>query len=137
MGTNNKKIFKDNRNNYGTRKIKIELSKLKYIVSRRKISIIMENIGLVSSYTKASYKPVNMKIPENETDNLLNRKFKSKNPLEILVSDFTYIRVNSKWSCICLFVDIFNRQIVEQCRKKKECKISIQSLSRNKRKCRQ
>ena len=107
-----KNIFKDSRNNYGTRKIKIELSKLKYIVSRRKISRIMKKSGLVSSYTKASYKPVNMKIPENETGNLLNREFKSKNPLEILVSDLTYVRVNSKWNYICLFVDIFNRQIV-------------------------
>ena len=107
-----KNIFKDSRNNYGTRKIKIELSKLKYIVSRRKISRIMKKSGLVSSYTKASYKPVNIKISENKTGNLLNREFKSKNPLEILVSDLTYVRVNSKWNYICLFVDIFNRQIV-------------------------
>ena len=69
----------------------------------------MKKSGLVSSYTKASYKPVNMKIPENETGNLLNREFKSKNPLEILVSDLTYVRVNSKWNYICLFVDIFNK----------------------------
>ncbi len=41
------------------------------------------------------YKPVNMKIPENETGNLLNREFKSKNPLEILVSDLTYVRVTA------------------------------------------
>ena len=107
-----KNIFKDSRNNYGTRKIKFELSKLKYIVSRRKISRIMKKSGLVSSYTKASYKPVNMKIPENEIGNLLNREFKSKNPLEILVSDLTYVRVNSKWNYICLFVDIFNKQIL-------------------------
>ena len=91
-----KNIFKDSRNNYGTRKIKIELSKLKYIVSRRKIGRIMKKSGLVSSYTKASYKPVNMKIPENKTGNLLNRKFKSKNPLEILVSDLTYVRVKQQ-----------------------------------------
>ena len=66
----------------------------------------MKNTGLVSSYTKVSYKPVNMKIPEDETGNLLNREFKSKKPLEILVSDFTYVRVNSKWNSICLFVAI-------------------------------
>ena len=29
-----------------------------------------------------------------------------------MVSDLTYVRVNSKWNYICLFVDIFNRQIV-------------------------
>ena len=122
-----KKIFKDSRNNYGTRKIKIELSRLKYIVSRRKISRIMKKSGLVSSYTKASYKPVNIKISENETGNLLNREFKSKKPPEILVSNLTYVRVNSKWNYICLFVDIF-----VQCRKKKECRTSIQSPGKDK-----
>ena len=75
-----KNIFKDSRNNYGTRKIKFELSKLKYIVSRRKINGIMKKSGLVPNYTKASYKPVNMKIPENETGNLLNRKFIGPDP---------------------------------------------------------
>lgn len=29
-----------------------------------------------------------------------------------MVSDLTYVWVNSKWNYICLFVDIFNRQIV-------------------------
>ena len=72
----------------------------------------MKKSGLVSSYTKASYKPVNIKISENETGNLLNKEFKSKKPPEILVSNLTYVRVNSKWNYICLFVDIFNRQIV-------------------------
>ena len=48
-------------------------------------------------------------MPGNETGNLLNREFKSKNPLEILVSDLTYVRANSKWNYICLFIDIFNK----------------------------
>lgn len=107
-----KKIFKDSRNNYGTRKIKFELFKLNYVVSRRKISRLMKKSGLVSNYTKVCYKPVNIKIPENENGNILNREFKSKNPFEILVSDLTYVRVNNKWNYICLFVDVFNRQIV-------------------------
>ncbi|MFD1040685.1 IS3 family transposase [Virgibacillus byunsanensis] len=32
-------IFKESKNNYGTRKIKIELEKQEYTVSRRKISL--------------------------------------------------------------------------------------------------
>lgn len=50
-------IFKASRNNYGTRKIKIELKKAGYIVSRRKIGRIMKQNGLVSNYTVAQYKP--------------------------------------------------------------------------------
>lgn len=40
-------IFKASRNNYGTRKIKVELKKADYIVSRRKIGRIMKQNGLV------------------------------------------------------------------------------------------
>ena len=43
---------------------------------------------------------------------MINFQKNAPTPLEILVSDLTYVRVNSKWNYICLFVDIFNRQIV-------------------------
>ena len=48
-----KDIFKLSRSNYGTRKIKKELKKLDYQVSRRKISRIMKENALVSNYTVA------------------------------------------------------------------------------------
>lgn len=51
-----KDIFRRSRNNYGTRKIKVELEKLGSQVSRRKISRIMKENGLVSNYTVAQYK---------------------------------------------------------------------------------
>lgn len=42
------KIFKDSRNNYGQRKMKIELQKKDWQVSRRRIGRIMKEQGLVS-----------------------------------------------------------------------------------------
>src|SRR5699024_6246945 len=42
-------IFKDSRNIYGQRKIKKELHKLGYQVSRRRIGRIMKDQGLVSN----------------------------------------------------------------------------------------
>ena len=41
-----KRIFKNSRNNYGSRKIKIELAKLGHIVSKRRIRRIMQENGL-------------------------------------------------------------------------------------------
>ena len=52
-----REIFRQSRNNYGTRKIKKELAKKEYTVSRRRIGRIMKQEGLVSSYTVAQYKP--------------------------------------------------------------------------------
>ena len=51
-----KEIFKKSRNNYGTRKIKVELAKRGHTVSKRRIGRIMKENGLVSSYTVKQYK---------------------------------------------------------------------------------
>lgn len=52
-----REIFRQSRNNYGAWKIKVELFKKGYMVSRRRIGRIMKQEGLVSSYTVAQYKP--------------------------------------------------------------------------------
>ncbi|MBU5267075.1 hypothetical protein KQI21_09630 [Virgibacillus proomii] len=41
-------------------------------------------------------------------------EFKSQmvQPLHVLVSDLTYVRVAEKWNYICLFVDLFNREMM-------------------------
>ena len=46
-------IFRLSRNNYGTRKIKVELAKEGKIISRRRIGRIMKQQGLVFNYTIA------------------------------------------------------------------------------------
>lgn len=44
------RIFKDSKNNYGSRKIKVELQKLGYQVSLKRIRKYMNLNGLVSNY---------------------------------------------------------------------------------------
>lgn len=105
-------IFKASRNNYGTRKIKVELKKQGFIVSRRKIGKIMKAQGLVSNYTVAQYKPHIDKCNESKVANELNREFKTKKPYAAVVSDLTYVRVGNKWNYVCLLVDLFNREII-------------------------
>ena len=105
-------IFKASRNNYGTRKIKIELKKLGFIVSRRKIGRIMKTNGLVSNYTVAQYKPHVDKCNESKITNELNREFNTESPYSVVVSDLTYVRVKNRWNYICLLVELFNREII-------------------------
>jgi putative transposase len=106
------KIFKESRNNYGTRKIKIELQKQDITVSRRRISRIMNNLGIASNYTVAYFKPQKSPCNETKVANVLNREFNQEKELSVLVSDLTYVRVGKKWHYVCLFVDLFNREIV-------------------------
>ncbi len=105
-------IFQNSRQNYGTRKIKVELKKLGHQVSRRRIGRIMKDQGLVSSYTVAQFKPHSSKCNESNQKNELNREFDQEEELAVVVSDLTYVRVNQKWHYICLFVDLFNREMI-------------------------
>lgn len=43
---------------------------------------------------------------------MLNREFKQEKELTVLVSDLTYVRVREKWHYVCLFVDLFNRELM-------------------------
>ena len=106
------KIFHANRRIYGSRKIKKELKKLGYIVSRRRIGRIMKEQGLVSKYTLAQCKPQKPKVNEAVTTNTLNRAFDNREELEVVVSDLTDVRVGQKWHYICVLIDLFNREII-------------------------
>ena len=105
-------IFHDSYDNYGTRKIKVELEKIGLRVSRRKIGKIMKENGLFSSYTIAKYRVHKSTCNESEISNELKRNFKSSEKLAVIVSDLTYVRVTGKWNYICLLVDLFNREVI-------------------------
>lgn len=87
------KIFKESRSTYGTQKIKIELSKLEYQISRRRIGCTMIANDLVLRYTIAQFKPHVDKCNESKIANRVKRNFKTQPPLNVVVSDLTYVRV--------------------------------------------
>ena len=73
-----KEIFKKSRNNYGTRKIKVELAKRGHTVSKRRIRRIMKENGLVSNYTVKQYKIHKFSCNNDDVSNELNRQFNQK-----------------------------------------------------------
>jgi putative transposase len=81
------------------------------VSSRRRIGRIMKENGLVSKYTVAQFKPHVDKC-KSKIKNELNREFKQQKELTVVVSDLTYVRVENRWHYICLFVDLYNREIV-------------------------
>ncbi len=105
-------IFQESRQTYGTRRIKQELKKSGHVVSRRRIGMIMNAQGLVSVYTVAQFKPHPSKPNESDHKNELNRHFAQDQELAVVVSDLTYVRVDKKWHYICLFIDLFNRELI-------------------------
>ncbi|MEJ9152475.1 IS3 family transposase, partial [Bacillus smithii] len=123
-------IFKKSRQNYGTRKIKYELKKLGIIASRRRIGTIMKENGLVSSYTVAQFKPHVDTCNESKVENVLKREFDQQKELTVVVSDLTYVRVEKSWHYICLFVDLYNREILgHSAGPNKDAQLVYQALS--------
>ena len=123
-------IFHKSRQNYGTRKIKRELKKKNIIASRRRIGRIMNENGLVSKYTIAQFKPHIDKPNESDVKNELNREFNQQEQLAVVVSDLTYVRVEKKWHYICLFVDLYNREIIGySAGPKKDANLVYQAIS--------
>ena len=106
------KIFKDSHNNYGSRKIKVELKKENITASRRKIRRIMDKYGLVSNYTINQFKVYKSTCNEEKIANEVDRKFNGRKYLEVVISDLTYVRVRNKWCYVCLIIDLFNREII-------------------------
>ncbi|WP_174832635.1 IS3 family transposase [Staphylococcus aureus] len=124
-------IFNANRKVFATRRIKNHLNNKGHTVSRRKIGRIMKKYNLVSVYTKAKYKNHPKETNEKLIKNHLNRAFNREQPMETLVSDLTYVKVAGTWHYICLFIDLFNREIVGySAGKNKDANLVSKAISR-------
>ena len=79
------RIFKESKNNYGSRKIKVELNKIGYQVSLRRIRKYMDLNGLVSNYTVKQFKVHKAKCNEEKVENKLNREFNREEKLTYFI----------------------------------------------------
>ncbi|WP_400255114.1 IS3 family transposase [Spiroplasma endosymbiont of Cleonymus obscurus] len=104
--------FKQNKEVYGTRRLKVSLENKEIYLSRKKIKEIMNQHNLISKYTKLSFKNHHNKVNDSQISNLVNRNFNNRLKNEVIVSDLTYVQVNGKWNYICLLIDLFNREII-------------------------
>jgi len=105
------KAFKQSRNCYGTRKLKIVLAKQGFKASRKKISEVMSKYNLISKYTKKQYRQ-KCSSSLSEQLNLLGGNFNDKTKNEVLVSDVTYVRITDKFYYLCVIIDLYSRKIL-------------------------
>lgn len=109
--------FNLNRKVYGTRKLKKELAKKQHghgalKVSRRRIGGIMKKYNLISKYTLKRQKRHKNAVNSDPIPNYVERKFSDRAPLEVVVSDLTYVKCGGKWHYICVLLDLFSRKII-------------------------
>jgi putative transposase len=61
---------------------------------------------------------------------VLKREFDQQKELTVVVSDITYVRVEKSWHYICLFVDLYNREIIgHSAGPNKDAQLVYQALS--------
>ena len=60
---------------------------------------------MVSVYAVAQYKVHKTTFNESVIQNVIKREFERETPLEVVVSDLTYVRVAGRWNYVCVLVD--------------------------------
>ena len=102
---------------YGTRKLKQQLrreqnSHRAFRVSRRRIGEIMKKYSLVSKYTLKHKRKRKQDVNNDTIPNKVERQFTERKPLEVVVSDLTYLRCAGRWHYLCLLLDLHGRKII-------------------------
>lgn len=82
------------------------------VASGRRISRIMMKNGLVSAYSSTKHQHSGSKPNGAPLPNLLDRRFDGHAPRAHVVGDLTYVRTGRKRSCVCLLVDLCNRETI-------------------------
>ena len=85
--------FYESEENYGSYKLKEELAKQGIAIAKRTIRKIMVKYGLKSPYVKKKYKIYSDKSNESKVEDLVKQRFNGRKPLEVVVSDLTYVQV--------------------------------------------
>lgn len=108
-----KQEFIASRKHSGARRIKSKLEANGLLISRTRITKLMQQIGLKVK-TKRKFRPAttNSKHGLHVAQNLLNREFKAKAPNQKYVGDITYIPTRDGWLYLATVIDLFSRKVV-------------------------
>jgi putative transposase len=104
--------FGASRGGYGARRLEVALERAGITASRRRICRIMRENGLSSAYSGRAPKGGDRPVQPPSAENVLARSFDGHAPRAHVAADLTYVRAGGSWRCVCLLVDLCNREIV-------------------------
>jgi len=105
-------MFTKNRRCYGQKKLYKALRRNGISISKERLAKIMKEEKLISKYVLRRKPCTKNKINNDEIGDSINRNFTDKKPLEVVVSDLTYVDINKKWHYICLLIELSHREII-------------------------
>jgi putative transposase len=104
-------IFKKSGERFGTRKIRAKLIENNYVISEKRISRLMKEMGL-SSQIPARYPNATNDKKYKYYPNKLKRQFIQKSPNMAWVSDIKDVHAGNTLFHLCAITDLFSRKIL-------------------------
>lgn len=107
-----KKIHEASRQTYGSPRIFAELREDGETCSRKRVSKIMKNFGMVAKMKKRFKVTTRANPKAIPAPNLLQQDFTAEKPNQRWVADFTYVATQEGWLYVAAVLDLFSRRIV-------------------------
>ena len=105
-------VFNDSYQAYGSPRIKVELEKLGYHVSRPRVARLMKANYLVARRHRKFRFTTDSNHNYPIAPNILNQNFDVHRLNQVWVSDMTYIQTGEGWIYLTVIIDLFNRKVV-------------------------
>ncbi len=105
-------IFDYSSKTYGSPRIKEELQRQGFQVSRPRVARIMKAAGIRAAKPRRFVVTTDSKHNYPVAPNILNREFTATRPAQVWVSDITYIKTSRGWLYLTVIIDLFDRKVV-------------------------
>ena len=107
-----KRIWQDSKCRYGARKVWQQMKADGLKVARCTIERLMRQHGLQGVWRGKGKITTHSRDDQKRADDLVNRNFNARQPNQLWVADFTYIKTTSGWVYTAFIIDVFARAIV-------------------------
>jgi putative transposase len=112
LGQKVKRIFKNSRKTYETRRIKKQLETEGIVASRQVIRRKMTEYNLVAKAQRKTRATTNSNHDHPVAPNLLDRQFNVQHPNKVWVMDITYLATSEGWLYLAIVLDLYSRMVV-------------------------
>jgi transposase InsO family protein len=107
-----RKVFEDNGQTYGYRKMQLAMEKEGHVLSAYKLRKLMRQNGLYPIAAR-KFKPFrNGKVDGRFYDNKLKQNFFTEQEDRVWAGDITYIKTNQGFMYLAAVMDLYNREII-------------------------
>ncbi len=107
-----KEIFDDSRGAYGAPRMHKKLREEGFHVSKGKVEKLMRENGIKAKRKRKFKTTTDSKHNLPVAKNRLKRKFKTKKPNQVWVSDITYVWTDEGWLYLSVFIDLYSRAVL-------------------------